>query len=59
MNDITNENQLASVKEYKLDMPDIHKIDPIIDKRIRDCHNIRYHTIVNMILNLQISEIKK
>ena len=29
-------------------MPDIHKIDPINDKRIRDCHNIYYHTIVNL-----------
>ena len=34
-----NENELYILKEYKFDNPLFHKIDYIIDKCFRDCHN--------------------
>ena len=42
MNSITKENVI--VKEYEIDNPLIQKIDSIIDKCIRDCHNKYFHT---------------
>ena len=42
MNSITKENVI--VKEYEFDKPLIQKIDSIIDKCIRDCHNKYFHT---------------
>ena len=39
MNGMMNDNQLTIVKEYEFDSPLIQKIDSIIDKCIRDCHN--------------------
>ena len=44
MDGIMNENQLTVVKEYNFDNPLIQKIDSIIDKSIRDCHNKYFHT---------------
>ena len=43
MNGILNENQLAFVKDYKFDIPLIHKMDSIIDDCYRDCHNNYFH----------------
>ena len=34
-----NENQLTNVKEYEFDNLFIQRIDSIIDKCFRDCHN--------------------
>ena len=42
MNGIMNENVI--VKEFEFIKPLIHKIDSIIDKCIRDCHNKYFHT---------------
>ena len=47
-----NEKQLTIVKEYKIDKPLIHKVDSIIDKCYRDCHNncvhkLKYRCIYN------------
>ena len=39
-----NDNQLTIVKEYEFDNPLIQKIDSIIDKSFRDCHNKYFHT---------------
>ena len=39
-----NENQLTIVKEYEFDEPLIQKIDSIIDKSIRVCHDKYFHT---------------
>ena len=39
-----NENQLTLVKEYEFDEPLFQKIDSIIDKSIRDCHDNYFHT---------------
>ena len=44
MNGIKNENQLAIVKEYELNNPNIQKIDSLIDNSIRDCHDRYFHT---------------
>ena len=38
-----NENELYVVKEYKFDNPLYHKIDYVIDKCLRDCHNSYFH----------------
>ena len=37
-------NENVIVKEYEFDNPLIHKIDTIIDKCIRNCHNKYFHT---------------
>ena len=42
MNGITKENVI--VKEFEIDNPLIQKIDSIIDKCSRDCHNKFFHT---------------
>ena len=39
-----DETQLTIVKEYKFDNPLIQKIDSLIDKSIRECHNKYFHT---------------
>ena len=39
-----NENQLTVDKEYEFDNPLIQKIDSLIDKTIRDCHDKYFHT---------------
>ena len=44
MDGVMNENQLTIVKEYEFDNPLIQKIDSIIDKSIRDCHDKYFHT---------------
>ena len=44
MNGIMNENQLTVVKKYEFNNPLIQKIDSLIDKSIRDCHNKYFHT---------------
>ena len=62
MNGIMNKNQLTIGKEYEFDKPLIHKIDSIIDKCCRDCHNSYFHTFkYRCIYNifLQILEIMK
>ena len=38
-----NANELYVVKEYKFDNPLFHKIDHILDKCFRDCHNSFFH----------------
>ena len=48
MDGIMNKNQLTIVKEYEFDNPLIHKVDSIIDKSIRDCHNKYFHTFDNI-----------
>ena len=59
-----NENQLTIVKEYKVDMPDIHRMDSIIDKCLRDCHKKYYPTFeyeceyVIKLSNIRKNEIK-
>ena len=35
---------LTIVKEYEFDNPLIQKIDSLIDKSIRDCHDKYFHT---------------
>ena len=37
-----NENVIA--KDYEFDEPPIQKIDSLIDKSIRECHNEYFHT---------------
>ena len=44
MDSIINENKLTVVKEYEFDNPPITKIDSIINKCWRDCHNKYFHT---------------
>ena len=44
MDGVMNENQLTIVKEHEFYNPLIQKIDPIIDKSIRDCHDKYFHT---------------
>ena len=44
MDFIMNKNQLIIVKEYEFDNPLIQKIDSLIDKSIRDCHNKYFRT---------------
>ena len=44
MEALINENELKLVKTYEFDTPVITKIDSIIDKSIRDCHNKYFHT---------------
>ena len=44
MDGMMNENQLTIVKEYEFDEPLVEKIDSIIDKSIRDCHDKYFHT---------------
>ena len=44
MEALINENELKLVKKYEFDTPVITKIDSIIDKSIRDCHNKYFHT---------------
>ena len=33
-----NESQIAIIKEYDINKPNIHKIDKLTDKIITDCH---------------------
>ena len=40
-----NKNQLTIVKEYEFNNPLIQKIDSLIDKSIRDCHDKYFHTL--------------
>ena len=42
MNSIMNDNFI--VKEYEFNEPPIQKIDSIIDKSIRECHNKYFQT---------------
>ena len=42
MNGIINENVI--VKEYEFDKPPIQKIDSLVDKFLRDCHDKYFHT---------------
>ena len=42
MDGITNENVI--VKEYEFKNPLIQKIDSLVEKSIRDCHNKYFHT---------------
>ena len=59
MNGIMNENQLAFVKDYKFDIPLIHKIDSIIDKCYRDCHKCFFHTFqYRCIYNINFTNIR-
>ena len=44
MDGVMNENQLTIVKEYEFYNPLIQKIDSIIGKSIRDCHDKYFHT---------------
>ena len=44
MEALINENELKLVKKYEFDTPLITKIDSMIDKSIRDCHNKYFHT---------------
>ena len=44
MDGMMNENQLTVVKEYNFDNPLIQKIDSLIDRSIKDCHNKLFHT---------------
>ena len=37
-------DEYVIVKEYEYDNPLVHKIDSLIDKSIRDCHNKQFHT---------------
>ena len=39
-----NENQLTIAKEYEFNNPLIQKIDSLIDKSIKDCHNKNFQT---------------
>ena len=55
-----NKNQLSNFKEYEIIKPDIHKIDSIIDKCFRDCHNKKFHTFENKcIYDIKFTSIRK
>ena len=54
-----NKNQIT-VKEYEIDKPDIHKVDFIGKKVIRDCHDKFFHTLENRcIYDTKITKIAK
>ena len=58
MDGITNKNQLAIVKEYEYDSPDINEIDSILDYVIKDCRNKYFHTFeYKLIYNLKLLNI--
>ena len=42
-----NENELCSMKEYKVDSPLITEIYSIIDNFYKDCHNIYFQEFKN------------
>ena len=44
MNEISNENKLFVVKEYKFDKKDIHEIDYLLDDVIKHCRRNYFHT---------------
>ena len=44
MDGIMNKNQLTIVQEYEFDNPPIEKIDSLINRSRRDCHDKYVHT---------------
>ena len=60
MNGIMNKNQVALVKEYKFDNPLIHRLDSIIGKGYKDCHNNYLHIFkYRCIQNINFTKIRK
>ena len=58
MNGLMHENQLTIVEEYENIKPLIHKIDSIIEYRIRDCHKSFFHTFqYKCVYDIQLTNI--